>query len=152
MHLVRKTTGIVAGERPGAQASGAVWTTGETERCTSWVLDAERSDALDGVRRQLSRAGPDLGLRDAQLSGVRARAVLDRLRFRRLGGRFDRDVAGRVDGLDAAAAVGRRRADIGDLPRRDGHPPILSPAAELAVHLAGDRARLRRPFVLYFRL
>src|SRR5436305_1810224 len=37
-------------------------TTGETGPQASRVRDAERSDAVDGVRHQLSRAGPDLGL------------------------------------------------------------------------------------------
>src|SRR5688500_16737408 len=36
--------------------------------CMSRVRDAERPDALDGVCHQFSRAGPDLGLRRAQLS------------------------------------------------------------------------------------
>ena len=43
------------------------------------VCNAERSDAVDGVRHQFSRAGPDLGLCHAQLSQIRGRAVLDRL-------------------------------------------------------------------------
>jgi len=36
------------------------------------VRDAERSDAMDGVRHQFSRAGPDLGLHHAQLSHFEA--------------------------------------------------------------------------------
>src|SRR5258705_13183760 len=35
--------------------------------CASRVRDAERTDAVDGIRHQFSRARPDLGLRDAQL-------------------------------------------------------------------------------------
>ena len=46
-------------------------------------LRCERSDAVDGVHHQFSRARPDLGLRHAQLSGIRGRPVLDRFGVRR---------------------------------------------------------------------
>ena len=113
--------------------------------CASRVRDAERSDALDGVRHQFSRAGPDLGLRHAQLSVVRSRAVLDRLGVRRGGWCGARDAARGVPGFAGAAAVCRHRADPGDLPGRDGHPEILRPAGVVARHRADHRAWLCRP-------
>ena len=116
------------------------------------VRDAERSDAVDGFHHQFSRAGPDLGLRHAQLSVVRCRAVLDRLGVCRLGRRGVRDAARGFPGFAAAAAVCRHRVDPGDLPRRDGDPEILQPAGVMAPHRADHRLRLRRPVVLHLRL
>src|SRR5206468_9232865 len=93
--------------------------------CASRVRDAERSDALDGVRHQFSRAGPDLGLRHAQLSVVRSRAVLDRFGIRCGGRRGARDAARGFPGFAGTSAVWRHRIDPGDLPGRDGHPQVL---------------------------
>ena len=47
--------------------------TGETGPCAFWFHDVERSDAVDGVHHQFSRARPDLGLRHAELSRIRRR-------------------------------------------------------------------------------
>src|SRR5260370_34588819 len=55
---------------------------GEAGQCAPCIDDAERSDAVDGVRRQLSRARPDLGLCRAQLPQTGGRTVLDRLDVR----------------------------------------------------------------------
>ena len=118
------------------------WTTGETGPLRPrGVSDAERSDAVDGVRHQFSRARPDLGLRGAQLSGVRAGAVLDRLVVRGGGGRRGGDAPRRDDGLAAAADRWRHRADPRDLARDDGHPANSSTGLPTGASPAGHRAR-----------
>ena len=119
--------------------------------CASRVRDAERSDALDGVRHQFSRAGPDLGLRHAQLSVVRSRAVLDRFGVRCGGWCCARDAARGFPGFAGAAAVCRHRIDPGDLPGCDGHPQVLQSAGFVARHLADHRAWRGRPVRLHVR-
>ena len=104
-----KTTRIVVGEARGGSLERSLDNRGDGS-CASRVRNAERSDALDGVRHQFSRAGPDLGLRHALLSVVRGRAVLDRFGIR-CGGRCgDGDAARGFPGFAGAAAVWRHRA------------------------------------------
>ncbi len=124
--------------------------TGGAGRRASWACDVERSDAVDGVRHQFSRARPDLGLRHPQLSRFRGRTVLGRLgvrRSRRCGGG---DAALRF-GFVAAAAGRRHRADFRRLPCRDGHQAVLWPAGIVAHVRCDRRIELCRHRVLHFR-
>ncbi len=125
--------------------------TGETAPCALWFRDAERSDDVDGVRHQFSRAGPDLGLRHAQLSRIRGGAVLDRLGLRRRHRHGHRD-AGPGRGL-ADPAVGRRHdRDFLHLPGRDGDQAVLRSAGRMARHGADHRIDPRRHGVFHLRL
>src|ERR1700736_4581656 len=126
-------------------------TTGEAGPCAFWLRNAERPDAVDGVRRQFSRARPGLGLCRAQLSEIRGGSVLDR--FGIYGGcRRGAGDAAHVRGF-AAAAVGRRHhPDIRRLPCRDGGQAVLRPAGLLARHRADIGTKLRRTDVLPRRL
>ena len=101
---------------------------GRRDAARPGVRDAERSDAVDGVRHQFSRAGPDLGLR--------ARAPIRSSRPRGSGpARLRRRAAARAG--DAAPAVRRSLLPLlaggtvlvfAALPRRHGHPALLRPA------------------------
>src|SRR5205085_9707324 len=77
--------------------------TGEAGRGAACSRDAERSNAVDGVRRQFSGARSDMELCRAQLPQIRCRSVLDGLgvRGRALRGAGEFAIRVRVD-TDAA--------------------------------------------------
>src|SRR5580692_8612071 len=144
--VVRKATGMVF-------TNWAGWPIERGERDKrSWEQDAERSDALDGVRRQLLRARPDLGLYRAQLSEIRSRAVLGRrILFRRRGSRAG-DVARVFPGYAAAAVRRRHRDGFRRLPCDAWHQPVLRSADVLARQRADHRPERRRDAVLHLCL
>ena len=65
-------------QQRGWSCGWAVRQRGRRGRAHPAFMDAERSDAVDGVRHQFSRARPDLGLCRAQLPQAGSRPLLDR--------------------------------------------------------------------------
>ena len=131
--------------------SGWVVDQRENAACAFGDNDAERSNDVDDIHRQFSRAGPGLGLRDAQLSEIRGRPVLDRFGFLRRRRCCDSDGPLRF-GFAVCAGQRRHRPRLRRLPRRDGDQAILRPAGNLARHRADHRADRSRPDVVFRRL